>query len=431
MLNLFTRSARRQPSPPATRPAATDLPATHTHFTRRAAALLSATLASATLLLAQPAAAQSKLTIPAANVSASSSDANVPGNANDGSLSTRWSADASNSPQWLQYNLGGCYKVAYANLAWYNGDSRKYNLSLKVSNDGASWTDVFKGSNSGTSAALKPYAVADRAARYVRVQSTGSDVNKWVSLSEMEIWTNGSATCTTSSLNPGLPPGGNFDLSIWQLQLPSGTQGSPDTVSASRLEGGYTSQYFYTDSNDGAMTFWTPENGVHTPNSNYARSELREMNANGSAANWDIAGTHILNATVRVVKVPSSVAIGQIKVGTPLRDGLAPTTKPLLELYYRASGDLVVGIENSPAGGQTPHTLTNIPVGTKFTYQIKANSSTLTVSINGTPYSFPLPQSFIGYGEYFKAGDYIQSSSSSSTVGAQVKFYALSVSHSN
>jgi hypothetical protein len=372
--------------------------------------------------------AQTKLTIPNANITASGSDTNLPVNANDGSLATRWSADATNGAQWLQYNLGGCYKISYANLAWYNGDSRKYNLTLKTSNDGSSWTDVFNGTNSGTTAQLKPYTFADKSARYVRVQSTGSNVNNWVSLSEMEVWTNGAGDCSSTGLNPNLPPGGNFNLGIWQLQLPVGSPGSPDTKSASQLEGGYTSSYFYTDT-DGAMTFWCPETGVTTPNSTHPRSELREMNASGSAANWDIAGTHIMNATVKVVKVPSSTAIGQIHIGTALQSGLPASTKPLLELYYRSSGDIVLGIENSPAGGQTPYTLTNIPLNTTFTYQIKATSSTITVSINGTPYAFPLPQSFIGYGEYFKAGNYIQSNGADPNVGALVKFYALSVSH--
>ena len=398
-------------------------------FLRRAGALV-ATLALASV--ASPAFAQSKLAILNSNISASSSDANVPANANDGSLTTRWSADAASSAQWLQYNLGGCYRIAYANLAWYNGDSRKYKLALKVSNDGSSWSDVFSGTNSGTSAALKPYTFGDRPARYVRVQSTGSDVNKWVSLAEMEIWTNGAGTCDSggTSLNPNVPPGSNFNLSIWSLQLPVGSPGSPDTISPSGLEGGYTSKYFYTASNDGAMTFFAPEKGVTTPNSNYARSELREMKPGGGGANWDLqAGTHTLNATVRVLRVPKSVAIGQIKLGSALRPGLEPSTKPLLELYYRANGDVVVGIENSPAGGQTPHFLTNIPMGTKFTYQIKSTPSTLTVTINGTPRSFALPSSFLGYGQYFKAGSYNQSSSDSTTIGAEVKFYALSVTH--
>ncbi|TFW20968.1 polysaccharide lyase family 7 protein [Duganella callida] len=384
---------------------------------------------AAMLLLAgavvAPVQAQTKLTIPNANVTASSSDSNLPVNANDGSLATRWSADATNGAQWLQYNLGGCYQVSYANLAWYNGDSRKYNLSLKISNDGSNWTDVFNGSNSGTTAQLKPYTFGDRSGRYVRLQATGSNVNNWVSLSEMEIWTNGAGNC---ALNPSLPPGGNFDLNIWQLQLPVGSPGSPETKSPSQLEGGYSSSYFYTDT-DGAMTFWCPETGVTTPNSDHPRSELREMNANGSAANWSLSGTHVMNATVKVVKVPSSTAIGQIHIGSALQSGLPASTKPLLELYYRSSGDIVLGIENSPSGGQTPHTLTNIPLNTTFTYQIKATSSTITVSINGVPYSFAMPAGFTGYGEYFKAGNYIQSNGSDPNVGALVKFYALSVSH--
>jgi hypothetical protein len=169
--------------------------------------------------------AQTKLAIPAANVSASGSDANLPGNANDGSLSTRWSADATSGAQWLQYNLGGCYKVAYANLAWYNGDSRKYNLALKISSDGSSWTDVFTGTNSGTSAALKPYAVGDRPAQAMCVcrarAATSTNGSAW------RRWKYGparSATCPTGTgLDPGKPPGVNFDLSGYRLQTLDGS----------------------------------------------------------------------------------------------------------------------------------------------------------------------------------------------------------------
>jgi hypothetical protein len=50
-----------------------------------------------------------------------------------------------------------------------------------------------------------------------------------------------------ASLDPTLPPGGNFNLSVWQLQLPSGSPGSPDTVSPAQLEAGYTNPaYFFT-----------------------------------------------------------------------------------------------------------------------------------------------------------------------------------------
>ena len=124
------------------------------------------------------------------------------------------------------------------------------------------------------------------------------------------------AMAATAALNPSLPPGGNFNLSVWQLQLPSGSAGSPDTVSPSALKTYTNPAYFFTDKNDGSMTFWAPEKGVTTPNSNYARSELREMNSNGSAANWSLSGTHKLNANLRIVFVTKNVCVGQVHLGT-------------------------------------------------------------------------------------------------------------------
>lgn len=121
--------------------------------------------------------------------------------------------------------------------------------------------------------------------------------------------------------DPKVAPGGNFDLSVWQLQEPVGSPGSPTTISSSRLQGanGYQDAYFSTDTRDGAMTFWAPEKGVTTPNSDYARSELREMNRSGSAADWPLSGTHRMSATLRVVSVTSNVCVGQIHLGSGAR----------------------------------------------------------------------------------------------------------------
>src|SRR5580704_14971261 len=92
-------------------------------------------------------------------------------------------------------------------------------------------------------------------------------------------------------LNPSLPPGKNLPLALWELQEPVGSPGSPTTVGNAALEGGFHDRYFYTDPADGAMTFWDPESGVTTANSSYPRSELRELNADGTQANWPVAGT--------------------------------------------------------------------------------------------------------------------------------------------
>jgi hypothetical protein len=253
------------------------------------------------------------------------------------------------------------------------------------------------------------------------VRITGTTANGPANIDYIDV-------AVTPALNPNVSPGGNFDLSVWELQLPIGSPGSPTTIPSSQLQGasGYSNpSYFWTDKNDGSMTFWDPESGVTTPNSDYARTELREMNADGSAADWPIAGTHKLSATLRVVSVTSSVCVGQVHLGTG-----GSSTKPLLELYYAPSGAITLGTENSPDGGQTRHSVGSVPLGTQWSYVIAISGGAIHLTINGTTTTYAIPSSFDAYHQYFKAGDYNQSSSSSTTNGAKVKFYALTVSHS-
>jgi len=232
----------------------------------------------------------------------------------------------------------------------------------------------------------------------------------------------------TGGLNPGVAPGGNFDLTVWELQLPTGSPGSPDTILPAQLKGanGFQDSYFYTDSNDGSMTFWDPENGVTTPNSNYSRSELREMTSSGAAANWFAPGTHTLSATVKVTQVPNHVCVGQIHLGS------GGSTKPLLELFYYSNGDIKMGIEQTPAGGnEVLYNVGNVPVGTKWSYVIGLSGSTISLVLNnGAKQTWTASSTFNGYGMYFKAGDYDQSTGSSASVGAKVSFYALAIHHS-
>jgi hypothetical protein len=238
----------------------------------------------------------------------------------------------------------------------------------------------------------------------------------------------GVSSASAAALDPSLPPGGNFDLAVWQLQLPTGSPGKPDTISPARLKGaaGYTNPaHFWTDKNDGSMTFWAPEKGVTTPNSKYARSELREMNRDGSAANWTLAGNHTLSAQLRVVSVTKNVAVGQVKLGTG-----GTSTKPLAELYYRANGDIYLGTQNSPdASGQTLHKITNVALGVKWTYVLNVVGNRLSLTVNGVGSSYTIPSAFNPYRQYFKAGSYNQSSSESTSNGAKVKSYSLTIKH--
>jgi hypothetical protein len=232
-----------------------------------------------------------------------------------------------------------------------------------------------------------------------------------------------------AGLDPNVAPGGNFDLSVWELQEPVGSAGAPTTIPSAQLEGatGYHDTYFFTDPTDGSMTFWDPENGVTTANSDYPRSELREMTAAGAAANWMPTGTNTLSATVAVTTVPDHVCVGQIHLGT----GTPASTKPLLELFYYASGAIVLAIEQTPAGGnEVQHTVGTAALGAAWSYVIGLSGNTITLSINGgAAQDFAMSSTFDEEGMYFKAGDYDQTVGTSATVGADVHFYALKIVH--
>jgi hypothetical protein len=230
-------------------------------------------------------------------------------------------------------------------------------------------------------------------------------------------------------LNPSVSPGGNFDLTIWELQEPVGT-GGPTTIAPAQLAGpsGFHDTYFFTDPSDGSMTFWDPESGVTTPNSLYPRSELREMKPNGGGqADWAPTGTNTLSATLKVTEVPDHVVVGQIHLGS----GTPASTKPLLELFYHQDGSIALGIEQTPQGGNEQlHSVGNVPLGTQWSYEIGLTGLTISLSINGgATQTFAVSQTFSQENMYFKAGDYDQTVGSSSTVGAKVQFYALSVVH--
>jgi hypothetical protein len=250
-----------------------------------------------------------------------------------------------------------------------------------------------------------------------------------VSLASTALATTPVSAAAAASPNPKVAPGGNFNLSVWELQLPIGSAGDPTTILPSQLEGasGFQDSYFFTNTTDGGMEFWDPENGVTTPNSSYSRSELREMTSSGAAANWFSSGTtNTLSASLKVIQVPNHVCVGQIHLGS------GGSTKPLLELFYYANGNIEMAIEQTPAGGNEIQYLAgNVPLGTKWSYTIGLSGSKISLVINsGATQTWTASSTFNGYGMYFKAGDYDQSSGSSSTVGAKVEFYTLTVSHS-
>jgi hypothetical protein len=135
---------------------------------------------------------------PPATLLASSDDGNVPANAIDANLTTRWSANGDG--QWLRFDLGSVKTIGFVKVAVYAGNTRANKFELQLSNDAAAWTTVFNGQSSGTTTALQTYDFADGAARYVRYFGHGNtDATKgtWNSVAEVEVWGTACTSCPT------------------------------------------------------------------------------------------------------------------------------------------------------------------------------------------------------------------------------------------
>ncbi|MGG1552832.1 chondroitinase-B domain-containing protein [Paenibacillus ferrarius] len=143
-------------------------------------------------------AADAKLTIPAANVTASADDGNVPANVVDGNLTTRWSA--SGDGQWIKFQLSADAKVSFIKIAFLNGDTRTSTFDIQTSVDNVTFTTVQSGITSALSAGLQTFDFPDvDPVRYVRIVGHGNSANAWNSYTEVEIYGDVSAATPTST----------------------------------------------------------------------------------------------------------------------------------------------------------------------------------------------------------------------------------------
>jgi hypothetical protein len=145
-----------------------------------------------------------EVTPSASGVTASTQDGNVPANTVDGDLSTRWSGSGS---AWIRYDLGSPQTVAHVRLAAYNGNGRRNNFDIQLSNDGTTWTTVFTGQTGGTTTNEETFDFPDAVARYVRYNGRGATLNtgassSWNSLTEVSLFAPAAATPTPTSTTP-------------------------------------------------------------------------------------------------------------------------------------------------------------------------------------------------------------------------------------
>ncbi|TLY06534.1 MAG: DUF5011 domain-containing protein, partial [Thaumarchaeota archaeon] len=135
-----------------------------------------------------------------AAVTAIGNDTNIPANAIDGNLATRWSNLGVGS--WIKLDLGSQQTVCSTDIAWYLGNQRSSNFVISTSTDGNTFANVYTGTSSGTTASFENYNFADVTARYVMITVNGNTGNNWASISEINIKTFGTSTIPPTDTTP-------------------------------------------------------------------------------------------------------------------------------------------------------------------------------------------------------------------------------------
>jgi unsaturated chondroitin disaccharide hydrolase len=123
--------------------------------------------------------------LPIAAMTASSHDGNVPADAVDRNLGTRWSA--AGDGQWLRLDLGGARPVTSVSVAFCRGDQRAARFDLPASANAVDWTTLARAIASGTTLRPETYDVSDTAARYVRLVGHGAPGTTFTSVTEIAV----------------------------------------------------------------------------------------------------------------------------------------------------------------------------------------------------------------------------------------------------
>ena len=201
-----------------------------------------------------------------------------------------------------------------------------------------------------------------------------------------------------------------LDLASWKISLPAGSE----QVTQPRLSGFYDDAFRVVT----AVQFTAPCGGQAQAGSQYPRSELREMNADGSPASWSTrSGTHTMDLTQRITHLPlikPQVVCGQIHSVT---EYLILVELDKNKLYVRYKNE-VAGILDR-----------GYQLGTFFDMRIQAARGYVDVFYNGARM---VHQAMDAAGCYFKAGCYVQSNTRAGdlpTAYGQVEISRLVVSH--
>jgi len=433
----------------------------------------------------------------AATDNGQSASGNGPDMAIDDNLDpgSRW--ESPGDAMSITLDLGARHLVREVGIAWFQGDQRAASFSVLASEDGVNFESLLADQqSSGKTQSFERYDTPDAPARYLRIDNFGNSLNSDNAIIEgtafgctldtpTAVFEEGNVTASDFALDPSQPPGSNFELISWKLNTPADLDGNgiSDTASETDLDTGFMDGFFFT-SPDGGMVFRSTIDGAKTSvNSNYTRSELREMLRRGNTGistrgvnrnNWilgyqpdpglPVGGRNgVLRATLAVNNVTETggrnqvgrVIIGQIHAESdePARlyyrkfpenergfIYLAHEIRNSDDIYFPVVGPVNSSLDNAPADDANPEN--GIALDEIFSYEITQRGARIDVIARRGDSTGPIighnyvdmQQQNSGYDVpnewmYFKAGAYSQNNTGDGTDFDQVTFFDLENSH--
>jgi poly(beta-D-mannuronate) lyase len=176
--------------------------------------------------------------------------------------------------------------------------------------------------------------------------------------------------------------------------------------------------YFEVNAAGDGVVFTAPVDGSHTAGSMYPRSELREVNPDGSLASWSsTVGTNVLTVTGATTELPphkSQVIIGQVH-----------DAANLVFAIEISGGNVAVRV----GSGSFQPTGVTYNLGDRYTYRITVSGGQIVATWNGATLA---SASWSASGLYFKAGVYTQSNQAQGDMppaAGSATIFSVSVAH--
>jgi hypothetical protein len=216
-----------------------------------------------------------------------------------------------------------------------------------------------------------------------------------------------------------LLPSQIINLTLWVLTLPTGRYENPTEIEGASLLNYKNSKYFTV--NNSAVVFKAPVNGISTVNSNYPRTELRELYDANTQASWNMSqGIHIMYMNGSVTVLPTTVrktVVAQIHGDDDDIVEFRCWTNSKGTMFDVFHNGMIYGILDK-----------NYTLGKIYLLKVVATDSIISIFYNDmNNVALRIPS--INDACYFKTGVYPQYYNKSSTEYSEARLYGLNVTH--